>query len=288
MQGLTLSEKAKKIVKRLKDEYGVSDEVLRPLLEELQFKAESSQEQYLIVLKKILEAGGTLDRNTFLKVLSKESDASKPRVYYIMKFIYRVYGEENEVPNRREVLPKSVRRQKEILEPEEVLLLIKQAKKENPYTRLLFVLSTVYGLRRVEMFNLSKSDINTDKWTFFVMTAKGGEPREHLIPENLRIYFMDFINYRGSKKYSYVQELNWDFNVVAANAGIRLRSRLGWHSIRRALITELMKTDLNPMIIRNFLRWKPRTPDILMEYVLYNPLEVDKTVFRVHPFLGEW
>jgi integrase len=168
---------------------------------------------------------------------------------------------------------------------EEVEKLINAFKdSKDRYKKGLLALATTYGLRRIELYRLTKDDIDENK--IFVFTAKGGEPREHIIPAQILDIVADF---KGKlKKLRYIQELNIIFDEMFYEAGIELRPMLGIHSIRRALITELMQTPLNPNIIRNFLRWKGRGVDILQEYTLFNPEEVDRKVFEHHPFLNLW
>ena len=227
------------------------------------------------------------DDDTALKVIKRCKPNSRATAYYALKFIYNAYGEELGLQHS-DVVPKSVRKHKEILLPDEVNQIIDRVRDyEPPHVQFLFVLATVYGLRRVEIYRLEKGDIDLKRETFFVFTAKGGEPREHIIHDIVKPYFKKFMEIK-KPKYRFIQELNMLFDVIADRAEVELRPRLGWHSIRRCLITELMKTNVNPMIIRDFLRWKPRTSDILMEYTLYNPAEVDKMIFDVHPFLGRW
>lgn len=282
-----LSKTASNIVSEVKKKYGLGNQHLSPLLNHLELKSEATKELYLIVFKKWLEAGGVFDADTALKVLKQYKPNSRSSIFYALKFIYKCYGEELPL-QMKDIGVKSVRRHKEIMSPEEVKQVIHYVKNnETPYNQFLFVLSSVYGLRRVEMFRLEKSDIELDNRTFFVFTAKGGEAREHLIPEILVPYFEGYIKSK-KPKYRYITEMNFLFDTIVDKAGVQLRKRLGWHSIRRCLVTELMKTDVNPMIIRNFLRWKPRSSDILMEYTLYNPHEVDRKIFEVHPFLKEW
>jgi len=275
------------MIDRIKNEYGLTDRNIEPLLSKLLFKSESTQETYLIFFKKWLEAGGVFDDDTAIAVLKRESSNSIKTAYYALRFIYRCYDEELGF-RVSDVAPKSVRRHKEVLSPSEIRQIIRHVKNNEKATvRLYFVLATVYGLRRIEMFRLEKVDIDLGNKKFFVFTAKGGEPREHIIPDFLLIHFRDFKK-EHRRKYKHVQELNVVFDAAVDRAGIKLRPRLGWHSVRRCLVTELMKTAVNPMIVRHFLRWKPRSSDILMEYTLYNPEEVDRTIFEVHPFLKEW
>ena len=283
----TFSKKIKRYIERIKNDFGLEDKHLSPLLERLAVKSESTQELYLICFKKWLECGGVFDDDTFIKTLKNVKPKSREYFYYALKFIYSAYGEQTEI-QYRDVVPKSVRKVKEMLDKDEVIKIIDRVKThEKPHIQFMFVLSTVYGMRRIEIYRLEKSDIDLKKRKFFVFTAKGGEPREHLIPDIIFPYFEEYYHYKNPR-YQYIQVLNTVFDIVADNAGIELRPRLGWHSIRRCLVTELLKTDINPMIIRNFLRWKPRGSDILMEYTLYNPEEVDRTIFEQHPFLGYW
>ena len=282
-----LSKNARLFVEKLKKKYGLSDANLKPLIQKLQFKSPATQETYLIFFKKWLEAGGVFDDETAMKVLSEEGPNSVRTAYYALRFIYRAYDEDLGF-SVSDIAPKGVRKHKEVMTKDEVIQLIRHVKEnENPKVQMYFILSTVYGLRRIEMFRLEKSDIDLERRKFSVFTAKGGLPRDHLIPDELFEYFKAFKR-TPKARYKHIQELNYLFDAVADRAGVQLRPRLGWHSIRRCLVTELMKTNLNILVVRDFLRWRPRESEIVLEYTIFNPEEVDRAVFSVHPFLREW
>ncbi len=288
MKKTKIDKKIKRMIERIKSEYGLKDENLKPLLDRLTLKSTATQETYLIFFKKWLKAGGVFDDDTFLRVLHNESDNSRATAYYSLKFIYKSYGEDAPY-SHSEVVPKGVKKKKELLDTEEVIKIIEYTKKKEKdlYKKGIVVLSTIYGLRRIEMYRIERDDIDLDNKKIFIFTAKGGELREHIIPDDILPYIAAFKK-KIRNKPKYIQELNYMFDEVANYAGIPLRPRLGWHSIRRRLITELMQTDLNPNIIRNFMRWKGQGADILQEYTLFNPEEVDRKVFEKHPFLEYW
>ena len=114
---LRFSKKIKRMIENIKKEHGLVDENLEPLLVPLSLKTEATQETYLVFFNKWLRAGGQFDEHTFLKVLREVSDNSRATAYYALSFIYRSYG--FEVPYKHsEVVPKSVRKHKEIMSPE--------------------------------------------------------------------------------------------------------------------------------------------------------------------------
>jgi hypothetical protein len=66
----------------------------------------------------------------------------------------------------------------------------------------------------------------------------------------------------------------------------------GWHSIRRALATELLMRDVSLINILRFMRWSDASLrgefGMLVIYARRNQGEIDECVFKVHPFLASW
>ena len=66
----------------------------------------------------------------------------------------------------------------------------------------------------------------------------------------------------------------------------------GWHAIRRALATELLYRDVRLINVVRFMRWSDGSMrsefGMLAIYGKRKQEEVDRSVFRVHPFLPAW
>jgi len=173
--------------------------------------------------------------------------------------------------------------QKNILTLDQIERLIVYAKSlEDRSHTAYFAVSTTYGLRRKEITLISSGDVREDR--LLVRTQKGGEYREHIIPDAIKPYINPaFFSEPRSEVYMSVL-----FQRTMRKLGVT-EGGYGWHSVRRALITELVRTkQITEPYIRNFLRWRDRGNDMLYEYTMLEAEEVDRTIFEVHPFLRFW
>lgn len=144
-------------------------------------------------------------------------------------------------------------------------------------------LSTTYGLRRVEMARLSSSDLAPNRLT--VHTAKGGRATTHLIPAEVAPYLKAFKPCRDDT-------LTHMFHRIMIKTGIKATGGYGWHSIRRALATELVLTDASALNVLRFLRWADastqRELGMLAIYAKKDQERIDEEIFKIHPFLPYW
>ena len=161
--------------------------------------------------------------------------------------------------------------------------------------------STIYGLRREEMVDLKPEDVDLANGAIYVSTVKHGRQRYHLVPPEVKPYLAahDF-----SQRYSLsgMSQLFWR---VVNNSGLGgLKSqRLGWHSIRRAVLNGLIDNGVNPFATRSFLRWKgASSAEMAMPARYYGNVVVnlngntpvleeaagDEEIFQKHPFLPMW
>jgi hypothetical protein len=165
---------------------------------------------------------------------------------------------------------------------EEVGALIRKAKKVCSERELAYLAAaTVYGLRREELGTLLVYD-----GVVKVNTLKGGDVTVHLVPGEIK----DFIQgYRGSNDVRYMTRVFWR---IVDKVGLGLGSGYGWHSIRRALATELLLRDASLIDIMRFMRWSDaslqREFGMLSIYAERRQDVIDKNIFKVHPFLGFW
>ena len=178
----------------------------------------------------------------------------------------------------------------------ERLIAIARTPRTDRLDRALLALATTYGMRRVELAGISKREIDLKSKVLLVRTAKGGRERWHTIPEEiidvLKIRWEGNSPTRVSAAYLSLEKL----------AGISRMREVGWHSIRRILVRQLVEANLPAYMIDNFLRWKRSGSD--MQRVYYGSTvvgegqtrqelgkidrETDEKVFSVHPFLKYW
>ncbi|MDP2158911.1 MAG: hypothetical protein Q8K02_00375 [Flavobacterium sp.] len=258
----------------------------------ISFKTKTTQETYHIFINRYLENfNGILSKDNLLEFLSKFSKNSILTVFYSLKFFYKSIGIPMEI-TRGDIAPKGVKKIKEMMTHEEVRDLIIESKKHLGTIELGYIaLSTIYGLRRIELYDTTSEMIDIDRRIFtpFTHKSEGANERIHLIPEEIApVLFEMKEGLVGIKKKPVITQMNFFFDYAAERAGVQLRPRLGFHSIRRALITELNETDCKPIYIANFMRWKERNPHIMQEYIQLNPKKVDETIFESHPYLRYW
>lgn len=163
-----------------------------------------------------------------------------------------------------------------------------------PKTRILdLVVSTVYGVRRVELAQLTKEDIS--KNSIYIKTRKGGEARTHIIPNEVKKYIKSKFAREREYDPSYISR---NFIKLMEDMNFEHKSGYAWHAIRRRLSTELRKKQREGKVDRedifSYFRWS-QADDILDEYTVFDEKEVDtdhgmidNKIFAVHPFLEVW
>jgi integrase len=169
-----------------------------------------------------------------------------------------------------------------ILSYEEVCLMIRRGKEVLSARELAYLaLSSTYGLRREELCGLGRID---GKVT--VETVKGGPVTIHLVPDEIRPYLAGY-------ERTGVRYMSFVFRRIVEKLGISLAGgKYGWHAIRRALATELLYRDVSLINVVRFMRWSDGSVKgefgMLAIYGKRNQEEVDRSVFKVHPFLPIW
>jgi hypothetical protein len=169
-----------------------------------------------------------------------------------------------------------------VLSYEEVCQMIRKGKEVLSERELAYLaLSTTYGLRREELSGLGRIDGRVT-----VETAKGGPVTIHLVPDEIRPYLAGY-------ERTGVRYMSFVFGRIVEKLGISLAGgNYGWHAIRRALATELVSTDVSLINVVRFMRWSDGTVKgefgMLAIYGKRNQEEIDRSVFRVHPFLPIW
>ena len=165
---------------------------------------------------------------------------------------------------------------------DQVVHIITRAKDVCNERELAFLAAaSVYGLRREEIGTLEVRDGVVN-----VNTAKGGEVTFQIVPDAIKDYIK---GYRGSKDVRYMTRV---FQNIISKVGLEVNRGYGWHSIRRALATELALRNVSAINILRFMRWSyaglQGELGMLAIYAQRNQAEIDKCIFRVHPFLSAW
>ena len=181
------------------------------------------------------------------------------------------------------VSPDQVKRT--IFSRDDVISLITMGKKLLSQNDLCYLaLSTVYGLRRIEMFRLNAASF-PDENHLIVHTAKGGRKTTHIIPPEIAPYLKYFTPHQPDS-------LTHMFHRIVVATGLKATGGYGWHSIRRSLATELVLSDASSINVMRFIRWTEaaikRELGMLAIYAQKDQGRIDQAVFRIHPFLPYW
>lgn len=171
-----------------------------------------------------------------------------------------------------------------IFEREEVEVMIRVGRKVLSGRELAYLaLATTYGLRREEMCSGSEPEISEGK--IIIHPVKGGDEVTQLIPFEINGYL------KGYSPCS-VSEATQMFRRILKKSGLKVGKGYGWHSIRRALATELMMEEISGLNVVRFMRWSEGAikgeMKMLRLYAKKDQGRVDREVFRVHPFLPCW
>lgn len=185
------------------------------------------------------------------------------------------------------------------LHPDRIRGMIRKANGLEPEEAAFLALSSVYGLRRQELIQITAADINYGSNTIYIATVKDGFARHHIIPSQIVPYLQ---KYSFDKKLSGL-EANYVFGRIEHKAEYSHIKGCGWHSIRHALVTLLLLAQLPEVIVNDFLRWKRQGASMPQRYysttfvggpegdevAMNNELHlVDTKVFEAHPFLEAW
>jgi hypothetical protein len=166
-----------------------------------------------------------------------------------------------------------------ILSNAEVYMMIRRGREVLSDREVAYLaLSTTYGLRREELSSLSRID---GKVT--VKTVKGGPVTTHVVPDEIKPYLAGY-------ERTGVRYMSRIFKRIIKKVSINLPSgNYGWHAIRRGLATELLYKDVSLINVVRFMRWSDASLKgdfgMLAIYGKRNQEEIDRSVFRVHPFL---
>jgi len=153
----------------------------------------------------------------------------------------------------------------------------------------LVALSTTYGLRRIEMADLDSDALNLKTKRLRVLTKHGSKLREHIIPDEIIEYLKGYRPLYSEFKLSEI------FHDIERASGLPERYGTGWHCIRRGLLNNLIKVNLDIgsqqalLYIYDFMRWKKSmTFGMIGTYFTEKPEIVDMAILKAHPFLEHW
>jgi len=184
------------------------------------------------------------------------------------------------------------------LDPDIVIEMIEATKRDNiPEEKFFLALSTTYGLRREELLELTKDDVDLVGKTIHIHTLKHGRERTHIVPDALLPIIADY-EFETKSEFKLLEL----WYRLEYKIGLKHIDGVGFHSIRRTLNT-LLLDKLPETVVMSFLRWKQRTStnmpfrysaqrfvgkEGITTRVLGEAKDVDNKVFAVHPFIKYW
>jgi len=264
-----------------------------------------SRNHYLSYAEDFLDHADGLDKESVTKYIErlrrhKKSPGTRNFAFRVIRRLFIVNG--LEWPFLRGQAPQIGQRDeyKPALDPELIKIMIEAAKsgKLAADEAAFLALSSVYGLRRGEMVDLKAGDIDLTNNTLYIATLKHGRERYHLIPPEIHSY-LEAHDFNQVYSLTGMDQIFWRI-VNNCGLGALKSERLGWHAIRRSVLTGLINNRLNPLAARAFLRWKATTGELAMPARYYGNIviglegkktvvgeaEEDKEIYeKYHPFL---
>jgi len=166
------------------------------------------------------------------------------------------------------------------------------------------ILSTVWGLRREEIAEITADRINaklSDGYgALYVATLKKGRQRYHLLPSYL-IPPLTAFGFEQPRSVDYVSNVFSEMKIMCGFIGDQYYGS-AWHSIRRAADKALKAAKIDPVDRRQFFRWKVSSSDMDERYSSSPDIPeegtggeigesdrlLDLNIYEVHPFLKMW
>ena len=147
------------------------------------------------------------------------------------------------------------------------------------------VVSTIWGLRKIEILKIRKEDIDKKRNTIIIKTAKGGRPQEYTIPEVVKdiLYNYDWEEVSRARIYDIFKYI-----LYLCKFDLKKYIGYGFHSIRRALITEMLKNGIDNYTVALWCRWSIPQFGMLPTYTHLVKEDLEKKVYPKHPFLKLW
>jgi integrase len=246
--------------------------------------------------------------NKYLRQLRKKKEYSDGTINFHFRVIRTLFNRNQAVlaaegiewPFRRGDAPQI--REEAItapaLDPDTIITMINTIKVDGePEEKAFLALSTTYGLRREELQELTKGQVNLKDRTLYIATKKHGRERTHIIPEDI-LPALEGYTFPTLSEYKLL--LIW--YRIEYKIGLEHIDQVGFHSIRRSLNT-LLLNDFPETVVMSFLRWKQRTSSNMpFRYsaqkfvglkgstmqVVGESKDVDSKVFERHPFIKFW
>lgn len=231
-------------------------------------------------------------RSILAQLRREKCRASALRFYYYFLKTWQERVQEQAWPLKKADLPeKESELEQPLFETEEIngmIGMVKESRSVEKTNVTLLAISTTYGVRRIELCELTQNPTRIGEETIHIKTAKKGRIRTHLLPAQIRPWVTSLEPNLDESQMTY------RFKKIEKACGLNHQGLYGWHSIRRRLATYLEDIGAGREDIFKFMRWE-RPKDIMDTYVVRSKseverklAEVDRRIFKVHPFLEAW
>lgn len=180
--------------------------------------------------------------------------------------------------------------------------------------KFCLALSSIYGLRQVEIRTLKTEHIDSENNELTIYTAKKNPKRTHLIPEPIRdiIYSFNPSENLSSTRTAAGKIFHNIFDPVSEQIrnsrgyGSENPNPWGWHGVRRRLVTDLgslreeneegeEERVFDKEEIVNFMRWSELDETMFSTYSYpeeelekEDQLNLDLEIFKKHSYLEFW
>lgn len=237
---------------------------------------------YISISRKFLSESGDFHRPGMLKFMDDIDwcDNSLRTVYYVLKHLCKAL--EKKFPLDEGDLPPPPDEESmytPTMSLDNINKVIAHWKRfPGDYLTSLAFLSTIYGLRSIEMTTV---EIGRNSVLVYVAKRKRVVTREHPVPEELMKYLSG---------YEPMSEMTvkYAFWKVCRRAGVKRQYKENWHSVRRCLVTACLDAGVNKVMLKRFLRWARDRRDMADTYYHKDFADVNEEMFKVHPFLKLW
>lgn len=260
-------------------------------------KEEGSLNEYVQILRRFHHFTGSgawksSDVERYLRGLSETlSPVSVRKYYWAMSGIFDRLDISFDLTLKSLQLDKIKLKAQSVHTPEEIAKMVKYVRSEGEIDEMFFLaMSTVYGVRREELSRIWDTDFKftPEGNSVLIHTAKHGPERETMIPDE--IHGPISIGLANIIFPVSVTSLSYIYNQIIKHAGVKKQPNSGWHTIRRALDTDLIDAGLGERIIANYFRWAEGAQAQMTGryYTIRSLQRIDQQVFAVHPYLEFW
>lgn len=252
----------------------------------------STKSQYSLYARSYLEySRGAYSKSTvlaFLALYTKHSGTTRRFITYIVKSLFRFL--EKPWPLDKREMPKLSRPKRPVLSQAQVRQLVEIAS-VNPLDHALVTLDAILGARREELARIQLADYLPPH--IRIRTAKGGDERVRYIGDKACAVIDWYLVTRSSpSSFLFVSKYGTPltptamsvlFRKMAVQAGIP--KGIGWHAIRRSVVTWLFEGGMREREIQEVFGWKSLA--MPAQYIQLSQIQVNEQVKKIHPMLRE-